>query len=220
MQNGIGSFKRAQRALRVLGLAALWCAVATSAVAGPVATGLAPSVSGEQQGRVGDQVSLSFAESGLQGFAGAELSFTFDASKLSLIGVSEDCTVSVAPICGSLLQLDNGLTNQALYSLFLLTSPGAAVNGAAHLFTVLFSLIGGQAGEVIPVTFTNAADFSNPEAVVGVYDRQQFAGAITVLNPGATLPLAGTAPLALTALVLLALPARRRLRGSAARVPG
>lgn len=206
-------------ALRRWGLAAtlLW---ATAAGAGVVGAG-GYTVGGDRSGYVGEQVSLSFSETGLSGFAGAELSFSFDASRLSFVGVADDCfAVPAADICGSAIEGPNdGVTG--VVSLFLMVSSGLDISGDAGLFTLLFTInSGAPVGDAL-VSFTNVADLSDPSTTTGIYDRASLDGTITVLdrNGTGTLPLPGSAPLVFTALGVLAWTQRRRATRVARQTP-
>lgn len=197
-------------------LAACLLVASAASQAGVVGLG-AYTVGGHRAGLAGEQVSLSFSESGLNGFAAAALTFSFDSSLLSFAGVADDCAAS-PDICSSPVQLsDDGTT--ALFSLYLFTANGS-MNGDARLFTLFFDIKStAMPGDTLVSFVNDFSDFSDPNVTQGIYDRELLSGTLTVLAPtaGNPLPLIGSGPLSLTALALMAGCLWQQRRRAAAR---
>ena len=206
-----GKFDKFMATLKLLGLSTLLWATAQAALAGVTGSGTY-SQGGNRSGYAGDAVSLTIQESALQGLNGALLRFSFDSTLLDFTGVARDCS-TLADNC-SLADFESDIGGVATYSLLVTTNP-ADFTGAADLFTLLFDIKATATPGDTLVSFTNFYDLSfledpaNAADFAGTYDRQSLSGTITVLDANG-LPVAGSAPLTFTALVLLAAVLRRR----------
>lgn len=204
-----GTADKAMRTLRHGWVGLLLLAGAQVAGAGVIGNGTY-SVGGDLSGFAGEGVSMTIHESDLTGFNGALLRFSFDSTVLSFGGVDRDCsTLPTAPDNCSLPDFESDSNGIATYSLLVTTSP-PDINGAADLFTLLFTIDAAAAPGNTVVSFSNFytdAALQDPD-YAGTYDRQSLTGTITVLA-GNAVPTPGTAGLALTALGLLAVCRRR-----------